>query len=468
MARARRARGRQPLRGARDRPDTAGRARAGGRAPARPLAAGPRRRGAGGAALGRARDRQVPHRPRPLRASRRRAACPGCATSARPTTSTPRSTRRSSTWSELPASSGTTRRPPGWTSSRPCWPQGTDRAGEAAPLIAALLSIPPEGRYPPLTAAPQRQREATIDVLVEQVAGLARRQPVLCVFEDLHWADPTTLELLDRLVGRIPGERVLLLLTFRPEFPPPWRGRPHATLISLNRLPRRQSAALAEAVAGGRALPDAVLQADRRQGRRRAAVRRGADQGRAGGGGRHAGAGQRPARAGGPSTPPTIPATLQDSLMARLDRLAGAKEVAQIGAAIGREFGYELLAAVSPLGGGRAPRGLGTARRLRAGVRPGRAAGGDLHLQARPGAGRGLREPAQEPAPAAAREDRSGAGGTLAGDRGRPGPSCSPITSRRPVFRTRRRPTGSRPGGRRSAARRWPRRWSTCSVPWVC
>ena len=85
-------------------------------------------------------------------------------------------------------------------------------------------------------------------------------EPVLCVFEDLHWADPTTLELLDQLVGRIVGERVLLLLTFRPDFSPPWRGRPHATLVSLNRLPRRQSAALAEAVAGGGALPDAVLQ----------------------------------------------------------------------------------------------------------------------------------------------------------------------------------------------------------------
>jgi predicted ATPase len=89
--------------------------------------------------------------------------------------------------------------------------RGTDRAGEAAPLVAALLSVPPEGRYPPLAMAPQRQREATIDVLVEQVAGLARRRPVLSVFEDLHWADPTTLEMLDRLVGRIVGERVLLL-----------------------------------------------------------------------------------------------------------------------------------------------------------------------------------------------------------------------------------------------------------------
>ena len=229
--------------------------------------------------------------------------------------------------------------------------QGADRAGETAQLIAALLSIATEGRYPPLNASPQRQMERTIDALVEQVTGLARRRPVLCLFEDLHWADPTTLELLDQLVGRISGERVLLLLTFRPEFSPPWRGRPHATLIALNRLPRRQSAALAEAVAGGRALPDAVLQqiVARADGvplfveeLTKAVLEAAGDT-------------PEPASArhglAGPSTP-TIPATLQDSLMARLDRLAGAKELAQIGAAIGREFGYELLAAVSLLGEG--------------------------------------------------------------------------------------------------------------------
>ena len=193
--------------------------------------------------------------------------------------------------------------------------------------------------------------ERTIEALIEQVTGLARRRPVLCLFEDLHWADPTTLELLDQLVGRISGERVLLLLTFRPEFSPPWRGRPHATVIALNRLPRRQSAALAEVVAGGRALPDAVLQeiVARADGvplfveeLTKAVLEVAGDT-------------PEPASArnglAGPSTP-TIPATLQDSLMARLDRLAGAKELAQIGAAIGREFGYELLAAVSLRGEG--------------------------------------------------------------------------------------------------------------------
>ena len=265
--------------------------------------------------------------------------------------STRRSTRRSSIWSGPPASSRDDPPAARLDKLEALLAQGTDRASEAAPLIAALLSVPPEERYPPLIAAPQRQKEATIDVLVEQVAGLARRQPVLCVFEDLHWADPTTLELLDRLVGRIVGERVLLLLTFRPEFSPPWRGRPHATLISLNRLPRRQSAALAEAVAGGGALPDAVLQqiVARADGvplfleELTKAVLEAAGDTPEPDANRHGSA--------GPSTP-AIPATLQDSLMARLDRLAGAKEVAQIGAVIGREFGYELLAAVSPLGEG--------------------------------------------------------------------------------------------------------------------
>src|SRR4051794_34237068 len=191
--------------------------------------------------------------------------------------------------------------------------------------------------------------EATIDVLVEQVASLAHTEPVLCVFEDLHWADPTTLELLGRLVGRIVGERGLLLLPSRPDFPPPWRGRPHATQVSLNRLPRRQSVALAEAVAGGRAVPDAVLQrivptADGVPlflGELTKAVLEAASDTPELDATRH--------WPRGPSTL-AVPATLQDSLMARLDRLAGAKEVAQTGAMIGREFGYELLVAVSPLG----------------------------------------------------------------------------------------------------------------------
>ena len=168
------------------------------------------------------------------------------------------------------------------------------------------------------------------------------------MFEDLHWADPTTLELLDRLVGRIAGRAGAAAADLPPRIPPPWKGRPHATLISLNRLPRRQSAALAEAVAGGHALPDAALEqiVARADGvplfveeLTKAVLEVAGDN-------------LAPvSRLHGSARPltPTIPATLQDSLMARLDRLGRAKELAQIGAAIGREFGYELLAVVSPL-----------------------------------------------------------------------------------------------------------------------
>ena len=237
--------------------------------------------------------------------------------------------------------------------------EGTERTSTATPLIAAILSIPLDGCYPPLTGPPQQQREATIEALAERVTDLARRQPVLTVFEDLHWADPTTLELLDRLIGRIAGERVLVLLTSRPDFSPPWKCRPHATLISLNRLPRRQSAALAAAVAGEHGLPDTVLHeiVARADGvplfieeLTKTVVETAGDT-MMPDGGRH--------RTAGTTQRPAIPATLQDSLMARLDRLAGSKELAQIGATIGREFGYELLAAVSELAESELREGLG-------------------------------------------------------------------------------------------------------------
>ena len=133
--------------------------------------------------------------------------------------------------------------------------QGIERVSEAAPLIATLLSIPTDGRYPPLAHSPQRQRELTIEALVEQLLGLARRKPVLCIFEDLHWADPSTLDVLGPVIDRIGSARVLLLLTCRPEFASPWTSRSHVTLHSLKRLGRRQSATLVEGVTGGKALP---------------------------------------------------------------------------------------------------------------------------------------------------------------------------------------------------------------------
>ena len=108
--------------------------------------------------------------------------------------------------------------------------------GEVAPLLAAMLSIPTVGRYPPLAHGPERQRELTVAALVEQLLGLARQRPVLCVCEDVHWADPSTLDVLDPAIDRIGGARVLLLLTCRPEFAPPWGSRSQITVHSLSRI----------------------------------------------------------------------------------------------------------------------------------------------------------------------------------------------------------------------------------------
>jgi len=117
--------------------------------------------------------------------------------------------------------------------------QGTNNLSEAVPLLANLLSIPTGDRYPPLNLTPQKRKEKTLHAQLAQVEGLAARQPVLMVFEDVHWSDPTTRESLDLLVDRVATVRVLVILTFRPEFTPPWLGRPHVTLLSLNRLPPR-------------------------------------------------------------------------------------------------------------------------------------------------------------------------------------------------------------------------------------
>ena len=219
---------------------------------------------------------------------------------------------------------------------------------EATPLIATLLSIPTDGRYPPLAHSPQRQRELTIEALVEQLLGLARRKPVLCIFEDLHWADPSTLDVLGPVIDRIGSARVLLLLTCRPEFASPWKSWSHVTVHSLNRLGRRQSAALVEGVTGGKVLPREVLDqiVAKTDGvplfveeLTKTVLEAGFLREQADG-----------YVLAGPLPPLAIPSTLRDSLVARLDRLAPVKEVAQIGAAIGREFGYELLAAVSRFG----------------------------------------------------------------------------------------------------------------------
>jgi class 3 adenylate cyclase/predicted ATPase len=226
--------------------------------------------------------------------------------------------------------------------------QATVDVAGTTPLLAALLSIPTDQRYPPLGLSPQRQKERTLEALLEQLEGLARQRPVLAVYEDAHWADPTTLELLDRVVDRVQVLPVLVVVTFRPEFGQHWTGHGHVTLLTLSRLGRREGATLVERVAGGKTLPAEVL---------------GQIVAKTDGvplfveeltktvleSGLLRDAGDRYVLAG-PLPPLAIPSTLHDSLMARLDRLAPVREVAQIGACIGRVFGHELLAAVAPLG----------------------------------------------------------------------------------------------------------------------
>jgi class 3 adenylate cyclase/predicted ATPase len=223
----------------------------------------------------------------------------------------------------------------------------TGDLGEAAPLLAALLSLPTGERYPPLNLTPQKQKERTLRALVAQVEGLAARMPLLMLFEDAQWSDPTSLELLDLIIDRVPALTVLLIVTFRPEFSAPWTGRPHVTSLGLNRLAPRQRAEMIAGVTGGKALPMEIAEqiVDRTDGiplfveeLTKAVVESGilTDAGD-----RYLARGPVPALA--------IPATLQASLLARLDRLAPVREVAQIGAVLGREFSHELIAAVAPM-----------------------------------------------------------------------------------------------------------------------
>ncbi|MBR1268849.1 AAA family ATPase [Bradyrhizobium sp. AUGA SZCCT0222] len=222
---------------------------------------------------------------------------------------------------------------------------GTQQVAKATPLIAALLSIATGERYPPLGLNPVQQRRQTFVALLDQLEGLARQQPVLVVCEDMHWADATTLELIDLTVDRIRGLPILMLLTFRPEFEPPWVGLPNVSLLRLDRLDRRDTRALVEQVTVGRQLPGEMMSQiiERTDGiplfveeLTKMVLESGLlveDAGRY--------------RLDSPLPPLAIPATLQDSLMARLDRLAPVKEVAQIGAAIGRDFSYTLLRCVA-------------------------------------------------------------------------------------------------------------------------
>ncbi|MGA8939717.1 MAG: adenylate/guanylate cyclase domain-containing protein [Acidobacteriaceae bacterium] len=215
---------------------------------------------------------------------------------------------------------------------------------EAAPLFAALLSLP-AGRYPSLELSPQRQKEKTLEVLAGQVEALARKAPVLMVVEDAHWIDPTSQELLELLAPKVRSLPIMLVITHRLEYEPVWAGEPDVSILTLTRLERQQGAQLIDKVTRGVPLPPEVLDEilTRTDGvplfveeLTRSVLESGLlrEQG-----------GQYVLQ--GPLTAFAIPVSLRDSLMARLDRLGPAKEFAQIGACIGREFSYDLLERIS-------------------------------------------------------------------------------------------------------------------------
>jgi predicted ATPase len=231
------------------------------------------------------------------------------------------------------------------------WPQQ-----EVVPLLADVLSLPLSSAYPPLTLTPERQKQKTLEALLTWLLAEAEQQPVLCIVEDLHWVDPSTLEWLSLVVEQSPTARLYGLFTCRPEFALPWSTRAHLTSLTLGRLSRTQIAQMVQSVAAGKALPadvltqivaqtdgvplfveeltKAVLECDLlREAEGVEALSR-------------------------PRPPLAIPATLQGSLMARLDRLKAVKAVAQLGATIGRQFDYETLQAVASLDGDELQQGL--------------------------------------------------------------------------------------------------------------
>ena len=219
----------------------------------------------------------------------------------------------------------------------------TSTSSQDVSLFADMLSLPNDGRYPALGLEPQQRRQKTLEALIAQVEALSRQNPLLMIFEDAHWADPTSLETFGRIVDRVRSLPVLLIVTFRPEFEPPWIGRPYVTALTLNRLAQRNIEAMIDGVVGNKFIPASVRHdiMERTDGiplfveEMTKAVLEAESEEEA----------QRTA-ATVPSSALAVPASLHASLMARLDRLGPAKEIAQIGAVIGREFSHALLAAV--------------------------------------------------------------------------------------------------------------------------
>jgi class 3 adenylate cyclase/predicted ATPase len=218
------------------------------------------------------------------------------------------------------------------------------RIAETAPLFASLLSIPTGGRYPPLALSAAQQRRLTLAAMLDQLEAPAREKPVLMLFEDVHWADATSLEVLDLTVERVRALPVLVLITFRPEYEAPWTGLSHVTNVALDRLAPAEVATLAGHVAGRPLPPEVTAQIVAKTDGVPLFVEELTKTVIEGG---LLVEGPQGWHLDGPLPPFAIPATLQDSLTARLDRLAPVKEIAQIGAAIGREFSYPLLCAVA-------------------------------------------------------------------------------------------------------------------------
>jgi predicted ATPase len=216
---------------------------------------------------------------------------------------------------------------------------------ESVPLIANLLSLPvPAERYPPLQLTPQQLRQQTEDALVAFTLEETERQPVLEVWEDLHWADPSTLEILGQLINQAPTASLLIVMSFRPEFSPPWPARSHLTPITLNRLERAQIEVMATQLAGGKSLPSEVMEYIVRKTDGVPLYVEELTKTVLGSGTLHEEEGRYVLT--GPLSRLAIPASLQEVLMARLDRLPAVREVAQLGAVLGREFAYEMLQAI--------------------------------------------------------------------------------------------------------------------------
>jgi class 3 adenylate cyclase len=220
---------------------------------------------------------------------------------------------------------------------------------EVAPLLATLLAIPTGNRYPPLDLAPAEIRERTLAAMIAMTVALTRQAPILMFLEDAHWIDPTTLDLTNRVVEQVRHLPILLVITFRPEFSPPWAGRGHVTSLSLTRLARQQAVRMINGVASGKRLPAEVfdqimaktdgvplfMEELTKSVLESGLLREENDS----------------YVLASVLTPLAIPSTLHDSLTARLDRLSPIKETAQIGAAIGREFSHVMIEAVSPIKG---------------------------------------------------------------------------------------------------------------------